>query len=139
MISEFNPILIEPGTRYFLKETLKKCNVKKNNYYSGVLNLSLLLFFILILGGFLFYKHKSKLTPKEKEEKKTKEQEYIMTKLRIFNEEAQRQHNLLITNLPRFEGNVPDVYIKNPVHVKNPVNTNVPDNYIKSFDNFYKV
>ena len=62
-----------------------------------------------------------------------------MTKLRIFNEEAQRQHNLLITNLPRFEGNVPDVYIKNPVHVKNPVNTNVPDNYIKSFDNFYKV
>tara|TARA_B100000953_G_scaffold222511_1_gene184231 strand:- start:24 stop:440 length:417 start_codon:yes stop_codon:yes gene_type:complete len=138
MIYDFNPTLIEPGTRYFLKETLKKCNLKKNNYYSGILNFSLFLFFLLILGGFLFYKHKSKLTPKEKEEKKKTQQEYIMTKLRIFNEEAQRQHNLLITNLPRFESNVPDNYIKNPVP-KNYRKGDIPNNYIKSFDNFYKV
>ena len=61
-----------------------------------------------------------------------------MTKLRIFNEEAQRQHNLLITNLPRFESNVPDNYIKNPVP-KNYRKGDIPNNYIKSFDNFYKV
>ena len=138
MIYDFNPTLIEPGTRYFLKETLKKCNMKKNHYYSGILNFSLLLFFMLILGVFLFYKHKSRLTPKEKEDKKRTEQEYIMGKLRLFNEEAQRQYNLLITNLPRFESNVPDNYIKNPVP-KNYIKANIPNNYIKSYDNFYKV
>ena len=72
------------------------------------------------------------------DQKKKTEQEYIMTKLRIFNEEAQRQYNLLITNLPRFESNVPDNYIKNPVP-KNYRKENIPNNYIKSFDNFYKV
>ena len=35
-----------------------------------------------------------------------------MTKLRIFNEEAQRKHNLLITNLPRFESKLSNNYEK---------------------------
>ena len=97
------PTLIEPGTRYFLKETLKQCSTKKNHFYNNIFNVSFFFIFLAILGTFLFYKHKTKLTPKEQEEKKISEQEYIMTKLRIFNEEAQRKHNLLITNLPRFE------------------------------------
>ena len=132
MLLEFSPILIEPGTRYFLKETLKQCNIKKNIFYGRILNISLFLLFLTILGTFLFYKHKSKLTPKEHEDKKRSEQEYIMTKLRIFNEEAQRQHNLLITNLPRFDSKVPDNYINNPVSM-------IPNNYIKKHENFYKV
>tara|TARA_Y100000588_G_C13777534_1_gene720892 strand:- start:109 stop:459 length:351 start_codon:yes stop_codon:yes gene_type:complete len=105
MFSENIPTLIEPGTKYFLYETLKNCNKKKNFYYCTIFNIFLLIIFLTILGIFLFYKYKSKLTPKEKKEQKVKEQEYIMTKLRNFNEEAQKQRNLLITNLPRFDDN----------------------------------
>jgi len=125
-----NPVLIEPGTRYFLKETLKQCSAKKNHFYNNIFNISLFFGFLAILGTFLFYKHKTKLTPKEKENKKKTEQEYILTKLRIFNEEAQRKHNMLITNLPSFEKNTPITKQSHKI---------LPNNYIQKHENFYNV
>ena len=107
---EAQPTLIEPGTKYFLRETLKNCSKKRLFYNTVVLNIGLLLIFSAILGTFLYYRHKTKLTPKEKKEKLKREQEYIMVKLRNFNEEAQKKQNLLITNLPRFEKELPNNY-----------------------------
>lgn len=112
MFLQETPALIEPGTKYFLRETLKNCNNKKVYYYSLLFNLICFFLFFGILGTFLYYKKKYRLTPKEKEKKKIQEQEYIMTKLRNFNEEAQRKHNLLITNLPRFESKLSNNYEK---------------------------
>ena len=100
---ERSPILIESGTKYFLQETLKQCNKVRNYYYCFLLNMFILFIFILALGGFLYYRYTSKLSPKQKKEKNKKEQEYILTKLRCINEEAQRKQNLFITNLPRYE------------------------------------
>ena len=51
-----SPRLIEPGVSYFLRETLKQCNERKFTYYSTVLNLGLLFFFVSLLGIFLMYK-----------------------------------------------------------------------------------
>jgi hypothetical protein len=120
MFSKEMPTLIEPGTKYFLRETLRNCNNKKVYYYSLIFNLVCFFIFFGILVTFLYYRKKTKLTPKEKEKMKIKEQEYIMTKLKNFNEEAQRQHNLLITNLPRFE-------------------QKLSNNYEKMHKNYYKV
>jgi hypothetical protein len=103
MFQQETPILIEPGTKYFLRETLKNCHNKRTYYYSSVINLLLLLFFLVFLGTFLYYKHKTRLTPKEKKEKQKEQQEYILTKLKTLNDNTQRKNNLLITNLPRFE------------------------------------
>ena len=46
------PKLIEPGMKYFIKESLKNCNNFRNNYNNYVINLILLFLFLLILECF---------------------------------------------------------------------------------------
>ena len=48
------PNLIEPGMKYFIKESLKNCNKFKHSYNNYVINLTLFIVFIAILGIFLF-------------------------------------------------------------------------------------
>ncbi len=38
------PSLTEPGTKYFLSSTLRKCNIKRHKLYTFYLNVSLLFF-----------------------------------------------------------------------------------------------
>lgn len=38
------PVLIEPGVKYFLSETLKQCNQFKNKYNNILFNISLFIF-----------------------------------------------------------------------------------------------
>ena len=78
---ERSPILIESGTKYFLQETLKQCNKVRNYYYSFLLNIFILFIFLLALGGILYYRYTSKLSPEEKKKKSQTEQEYILTTL----------------------------------------------------------
>ena len=63
------PYLTEPGVKCFLNETLKQCREFKNTYHNLIFNFSLLIIFIIILGGLLLVKYKGKLTPAEKEMK----------------------------------------------------------------------
>ena len=42
------PILTEPGVKYFLKETLKNCKIKKDTEFNHLMNLALLTTFVLI-------------------------------------------------------------------------------------------
>ena len=53
-----NNSLIEPGTRYFLSETLKKCNIQKKNKNFILLNIGLFLLFIVIIILYLAFKYK---------------------------------------------------------------------------------
>ena len=73
---ERSPILIESGTKYFLQETLKQCNKVRRYYYSFLLNIFILFIFLLALGGFLYYRHTSKLSPEEKKKKNKKESSF---------------------------------------------------------------
>ena len=59
------PLLIEPGVKYFLSETLKKCHVFNESHNIFLFNLSLFIGFLIILGVVLLFKYKGKLTPKE--------------------------------------------------------------------------
>jgi hypothetical protein len=97
------PSLIEPGMKYFLKETLKQCHVFRETYYNTVFNSGLLILFFVILGLILLYKYKGKLTPKEIEMKNREKQQYILSKIKNYQDTKLRETESLITGLPKWE------------------------------------
>ena len=97
------PALIEPGVKYFLKETLKRCHVFKESHNIFLLNMSLLVGFLVILGVVLLFKYKGKLTPKELEIKDREKQQYILTKIKNYQTAKLKESQGLITGLPRFD------------------------------------
>jgi len=96
------PTLVEPGVKYFLKETLKQCKEFKNKYNNLLFNIGLCVGFFLILGLVLLYKYKGKLTPVEKEEKNKEKQQYILTKIKNFQDAKRIAQQELITGLPHW-------------------------------------
>ena len=44
------PTLTEPGVKYFLKETLKNCKIKKDLQFNMLMNLGLLGVFVIIVS-----------------------------------------------------------------------------------------
>ena len=95
--------LTEPGVRYFLSASLKKCNENRIYYNTIYLNFFLLFVFCFIVSLILYFKHKNKLTEKEKKQNEIKKQTYFVDKIKIMNEKVQKEYNLAITNLPKFE------------------------------------
>ena len=98
------PRLIEPGVRYFLSSTLKECRRFKDNHISVFFNLYMICIFFVVIGGFLLYNYKGKLTPAEIELKYRKKQEYIVSKLQqlAYLRKTQGIENGLITTLPQW-------------------------------------
>lgn len=97
------PKLIEPGMKYFIKESLKNCNNFRNNYNNYVINLILLFVFLLILGMFLYVRYKGKLTPLEKENKLNEQKHYVLSKIRQLQDVKRQKSQELVTNLPKFD------------------------------------
>jgi len=107
------PILIEPGVKYFLNETLKQCHVVKDHYYNTVFNISMFIGFIILLGVVLLYKYKGRLTPDEIETKNKEKQQYVLSKIKNFQETKRRAHQELITGLPNWDNEYNIVNNKN--------------------------
>ena len=97
------PILTEPGVKFFLNETLKQCHIIKNKFHNTIFNIGLFIFFLLILGAILFYKYKGRLTPVEIQQKNKQKQQYILSKIKNFQEAKKRAHQELITGLPQWD------------------------------------
>jgi len=97
------PILTEPGVKYFLNETLKQCREFKITYNNSILNISLFVAFFVILGALLLIKYKGKLTPSEKDMKNKEKQQYILTKIKNYQDAKQQYREELITGLPQWE------------------------------------
>ena len=99
------PILIEPGTKYFLSETLKNCNKTRSYYNNILLNFSLLIFFLVIISLYLGYKYEIKKTKSKqnKSKKRIEIENYILGKLGNVFYEHQKKNEEMITNLPKFE------------------------------------
>ena len=106
-IMDFNefekPRLTEPGIKYFLNETLKQCHIYKINYNNLLINIGLFIGFLLILGEILFYKYKGRLTHVEKERKTKEKQQYILSKVKSFQEAKRTAHQELISGLPGWD------------------------------------
>jgi hypothetical protein len=97
------PFLIEPGTKYFLNETLKQAHTFRVNHENTLINIGLFIIFLIILGGILYYKYKGRLTPEEKKRKEVEKQQYILSKIKNFQENKIRMQQQLITGLPQWE------------------------------------
>jgi hypothetical protein len=97
------PMLTEPGVKYFIGETLKQCHNFKEQYQNMLFNIGLLVLFFTILGILLLYKYKGKLTPEEIEEKESIKKQYILSKIRNFQDAKMRAQQELITGLPHWE------------------------------------
>ena len=103
MNMDTKPALIESGTKYFLRETLKSCNKKRTNYYNDLTNLGLLLGFILVFGGVIMYKYKTRPNEEARKKKERMKQNYILTKIQALTDAKYKEQNQSITNLPKFE------------------------------------
>ena len=101
-----SPMLTEPGVKYFINETLKQCRQFKENYQHTIFNIGLLVMFFIILGVFLFYKYKGKLSEEEIEQKELLKKHYILSKIRNFKDAKIKSQQELITGLPHYENEI---------------------------------
>jgi hypothetical protein len=102
-INDSKPMLTEPGVKYFLNESLKQCHHFKEKHNNTILNICLLIGFFILLGIFLLYKFKGKLTATEIEEKELEKKKYILSKIRNYQDAKVRAQQELITGLPHWE------------------------------------
>jgi hypothetical protein len=94
------PSLTEFTTKYYIRNSLKEVRQFKNKYITIFANILLLLLFIGIFGGLLYYKYKGKLSSEEKYIKERKKKQYLFQKLHQLSYEKQKESQQLITNLP---------------------------------------
>ena len=97
------PILTEPGVSYFLKETLKKCKVKKDVEMNNLINLGLLITFVTITTSLLYYKFKTRPTEEDREKLKRLKRDYFVNRVRQLESKKAKEIQQSITNLPKFE------------------------------------
>lgn len=97
------PILTEPGVKYFLNETLKQCHSFKEKYNNMMFNIGITITFFIILGILLLYKYKGKLTPDEILKKEADKKQYILSKIKNYQETKLRAQQQLITGLPHWD------------------------------------
>ena len=92
--------LVEPGVKYFLRESLKQCNEIKNKYYNFYFNLISFVAIVLLIATILWIKYKGKMTPVEKAIKMQKDKMYILEKLKSIPNPNQNKN--MITDLPKY-------------------------------------
>jgi hypothetical protein len=102
-LSAERPRLTEPGVKYFINESLKQCHRFKEQYQNTMFNIGLLVFFFIILGFLLLYKYKGKLTPEEIEQKESLKKQYILSKIKNYQDAKIKTQQSLITGLPHWE------------------------------------
>ena len=112
------PMLTEPGVKYFINETLKQCHKFKEKHQNMIFNIILLVSFFIILGILLLYKYKGKLTPEEIEERDIIKKQYILSKIKNFQDAKIRAQQELITGLPHWENEF-DIINDTPINKLN--------------------
>ena len=97
-----NPKLIETGTHMYLKDVLKNCHMTRVNVYYYVLNFGVFFLFVGAAALILYYCNQQKMSDYEKKQKMIRDQQYIMSKIRFYQENAEQRKEKLssISQLP---------------------------------------
>ena len=99
-----NPNLIEYSTKKFLFDKLQQCHHYRSSIYFYALNIGIFILFAGITYFALYFAHKNKLTEAEKKYKMMQEQDFIMSRIRFY-QEMQKENNdsqySNITHLPQ--------------------------------------
>jgi hypothetical protein len=97
-----NPSLVEPGVKYFLSNTLKRCGENKTVYYNYLFNVGCFVIFVLGMSTFLYVKYKSHNDIELKQKKKEMEEAYMADLVYKIQTEKRIKSGDKITNLPDF-------------------------------------
>ena len=98
------PRLIENGARTYMSGILNKCHDTRVSIYLYALNLGVLIGFFLILCLVLYYCYKKRLSPDEEYQKRLREQEYIMSKIKVYKDHQRSiSSRASITGLPTLD------------------------------------
>jgi len=98
------PRLIENSSKFYMSELLNKCHENRVCVYQYSLNIGVFILFIVTFGLVLYYCYRVKLSPEEEYQKKIKEQEYILSKIRFYKHHQRAiQTNASITQLPTLD------------------------------------
>jgi hypothetical protein len=105
-----NPSLVEPDVLYFIENSLKKAHEYKMNTYSFFFNFVVVALFTLVFGGFLYYRYKTKPTPYQIQQKMKRDQEIIMSKIHMYQDDKKRGEYTGMTKIPFVDT---DYYLRN--------------------------
>ena len=94
------PCLVEPDVRFFIENSLKKAHEYKMNTYSFFFNFSVVFIFVVVFGGVLYYRYKTKATPYEIHQKMQKDQAIIMSKIQMYQDDKKRSSYSGMTKMP---------------------------------------
>ena len=97
------PQLVEPGAKYFLQQTLKKCREFKIKYYNVLMNIAGVFAILFVLSLVLYIKYKGKMSPSERARREREKRKYIMKKIESYQEDKLRMQQELITGLPHWK------------------------------------
>lgn len=98
------PRLIENSAKSYMSGILNKCHNTRVSIYLYALNMGVLIVFCIVVGLVLYYCYKRKLTPEEEYQKRMKEQEYILSKIKTYKEHQRNiSSRASITGLPTLD------------------------------------
>jgi len=84
------PRLIDEPAKYFLDGALKKSHQIRVKYHRIIWNGGMLFIFLFAFGAFLYYRYTNRPTKAEANYKLIKDQEYVLSKIRYFQEQNQK-------------------------------------------------
>ena len=84
------PKLIDASAIYYLDGALKKSHEIRIKYHRILWNIGLLFGFFSIVGVILYYRYTHRPTKEEANYKLIKDQEYVLSKIRYFQEQNRR-------------------------------------------------
>lgn len=99
-MDETSPRLIDSTFQNYMYNTLQKCHQYKVNIYTWVFNIIIFVLFVSITSVVLYFCYKKKLTPEEQKQKMIRDQEYILSKIRYYQNERIKSQSSNITDLP---------------------------------------
>ena len=84
------PKLIDTSAIQYLDGALKKSHGIRIKYHQILFNFGIVFGFFFIVSAVLYYRYTNKPTPREADYKLIKDQEYVLSKIRFFQEQNQR-------------------------------------------------
>jgi len=87
-----SPNLIDHNVLYHIQNTLQSCHQNRVQFYSYALNIIVLIAFVIIVFLALYYSYRKKPTLREQQTKMLHDQQYVMSKIRSY---QQQQKNIL--------------------------------------------
>jgi hypothetical protein len=94
------PKLIETNVRNYMTNALQTSHQYRMRTYTYALNMGVFLLFVGITVVTLYYCYHRHLNPSERALKMSREQDYILSKIRFYQEEQKKISSTRITNLP---------------------------------------